>query len=99
MVMYSLTQTTVDCIGLRSVTSSARYILGKRNVLADQLSHPDPVLPTEWSLFPLVFDVICKAFGFHHMDLFVTRANVKLPLYVSLVPDPMAWKQDVFHHC
>ena len=27
---------------------------GKKNVLADQLSHPDQVLPTEWSLLSFV---------------------------------------------
>ena len=33
-----------------SVSLTARYIPGRRNVLADFLSCPDQVLPTEWSL-------------------------------------------------
>ena len=67
-------------------------------VLADQLSHPDQVLPTKWSLLPRVFDTICEVYSYPHIDLFATRANTKLPLYVSLIPDPMTWKQDAFQH-
>ena len=33
-----------------------------------------------------------------HIGLFATRANTKLPLYVSPVPDSLAWKQDAFQH-
>ena len=71
-----------------SVHLSARYIPGRMNILADQLSRPDQVLPTEWSLLPRVFEGICSIFGNPHLDLFATRANTKLPLYVSPVPDP-----------
>ena len=37
-------------------------------------------------------------FGRPHLDLFATQANTKIPLYMSLVWDPMAWKQDAFQH-
>ena len=75
----------------------ARYILGRKNVLADQFSLPDQILPTEWSLLPWVFEGICNVFGRPHLDLFATRTNMKLLLYMSLVPDPLAWKQDALH--
>ena len=55
----------------------------KKDILADQLSHPGQVLPTEWSLLPQIFSVICKVYGHLHMNLFVTKANTKLLLYVS----------------
>ena len=74
-----------------------RYIPGRKNVLANQLSHPDHVLPTEWSLLPLVFKGICNIFSSPHISLFATWANTKLPLYVSPVIDPLAWKQDALH--
>ena len=74
---------------------SARYFLGKKHVLADQLSRPNQVLPTEWSLLPRVFNAVCKVFDCPIMDLLATQANVKLPLYVSQVPDSMAWKQHI----
>ena len=80
------------------VSLMARYILGTRNVLADQFSHPEQVLPTEWSRLPRVFEGICWVFGCPHFDLFATRANAKLLLYIPLVPDLMAWKLDAFQH-
>ena len=39
---------------------------------------------------------ICELFSHPHVDLIATRVNTKTPLYVSPVPDPMAWKQDAF---
>ena len=32
------------------------------------------------------------------VDLFMTGKNPKLPICVSLVPDPMAWNKDAFQH-
>ena len=83
---------------LHSVTLTAQYILGKKNILAYQLSRPDEVLPKERSLLPRVFKAICGVFGCPHLNLFVTRVNTRLPLYISPVPDLMAWKQDAFQH-
>ena len=39
-----------DGVHHHSVWLEARYIPGKNNILADQLSRPDQILPTEWSL-------------------------------------------------
>ena len=41
---------------------------------------PDLVFPTEWSLLPKVCDAICEVFNRPHIDLFVMRASIKLPL-------------------
>ena len=73
---------------------SVQYIPSKKNVLADQLSRLNLVLPTEWSLLPRMFVAVCKVFGHPHLNLFTTRANMKLPLYVSPVPE--TWNQDTF---
>ena len=67
---------------------------GKSNIPANQLSHPDQVLPTRWSLLPWVFDAICAVDVWPLIYLFSTRANAKLPLYMSPVSNPTAWKQD-----
>ena len=74
------------------VQLEARYIPGKKNVLANQLSWPNQVLLTEWSLLPGVFKGICHVFGCRHLDLSATRANTKLLLYISTILDPLAWK-------
>ena len=31
-----------------------------------------------------------------HKGLFAARANSKLPMYVSPIPDPMSWREDAF---
>ena len=53
MTMSRLVLEVIACSELYIVTLSTRYILGKNNILADQQSHSDQVLPTEWSLLPL----------------------------------------------
>ena len=56
----------------------------------EQLNRLDQILLTEWFLLPRVFDGIYREFGRPHL-------TNKLPFYVSLVPEPLAWKQDVLH--
>ena len=80
-----------------SIHLESRYIPGRRNMRVDQSSCPDQILPTELSLLLHVFDGIGQEFGLPHLDLFASRANNKPLLYVSPVPDPLAWKQDALH--
>ena len=61
----------------------ARHIPGCLNVMADLLSRSNQVQSTEWSLHPQMFKQICHKWFTPHVDLFVTRLNHKLPLYVS----------------
>ena len=63
------------------VSISVRCIPGK-NILVDQLSCPDKILPIEWSLPPQVFENICRKLSSPVVDLFATRMNSKLPIYV-----------------
>ena len=76
----------------------ARYLPGESNVLADLLSRRGQVLGTEWSLHPQVARSLLRIWGSPSIDLFATCLNAKLPLYCSLVPDPQAVFQDMFHH-
>ena len=74
---------------------------GKEYYVVDQLNnlgHPNQVLLADWSHLPRMSNAICMVFGHLYIDLFAMRANMKLS-YVSLVPDPMAWKQDPWHPC
>ena len=76
------------------ITLKARHIPWCLNVMADLLSRSNQVQSTEWSLHPQVFKQICQKWFTTHVDLFATRLNHKLPLYVSPVPYPNAWDID-----
>ena len=74
----------------KQATLKARHIPGRLNVVADKLSRLGQTIQTEWSLLPQVFEAICCRWHRPQIDLFATRFNNKLPLFVSPFPDPMA---------
>ena len=76
------------------VTLKARHIQGWQSVVADKLSRLGQTIQTEWSLIQEVFQVICSRWHRPQIDLFATRFNNKLPLFVSLVPDSLATALD-----
>ncbi|MBV2113508.1 MAG: reverse transcriptase-like protein [Candidatus Thiodiazotropha sp. (ex Ctena orbiculata)] len=67
-----------------------RHIPGKFNILADRLSRVTKPIKTEWSLKQSVVNTICQMTNFPNIDLFATRLNHKMPLYVSPIPDSQA---------
>ena len=81
------------CTG-KQVTLKAQHIPGRLNVVADKLSRLGQTIQTEWSLLPEVFQALCNRWHQPQIDLFATRFNNKLPLFVSPVPDPMATAVD-----
>ena len=66
------------------VTLKARHIPGRLSVVADKLSRLDQTTQTEWSLLQEVFQAICNRWHWPQIDLFATRFNNKLPLFVSV---------------
>ena len=58
-VMSNLALEVVLWTEIHSVNLMVRYIPGKKYILADQLSHPDQFLPTEWPLLPWVSNAAC----------------------------------------
>ena len=92
--LSTLTATLLLWCRDREVTLSIRHIPGRLNVLADALSRGDQILHTEWSLNPQVFRDVTQVFSKPHVDLFATRWNHKLDVFVSPVPDPQAWAID-----
>ena len=74
----------------RKVTLKARHIPGRLNVIVDKLSRLNQTIQTEWSLLPDVFQRLCSKWHRPQIDLFATRFNHKLPLFVSPVPDTLA---------
>lgn len=78
----------------KEINLQAQHLAGVMNVLADQLSRQKQILHTEWSLDQKVFDTLCLQLFKPQIDLFATRMNHKLPLFVSPVPDPLAIETD-----
>ena len=76
------------------IVLSVKHIPGRLNVLADNLSRRHQTLPTEWTLEQSIVNAICDSLASPLVDLFATRLNNRLPLYVSPVPDPAAWATD-----
>ena len=81
----------------KQVTLKTRHIPGRLNVVADKLSRLGQTIQTEWSLLPEVFQTICSRWHRPQIDLFATRFNNKLPLFVSPVPDPLAAAVDALN--
>ena len=73
---------------------SAVHVQGKANCLADLLSRPGTIVQTEWTLVHHALLPVWEKFGKPHIDLFATRFNARLPIFVSPVPDPQAWAVD-----
>ena len=85
--MCRLTQ-IISWSKLHVVTIIARYILGKDNVLADQLSCPVQLLPIE-RLCLLWFYMVSSRSTAIPMSLFAPKVNTKLPIYIH--PFQILW--------
>ena len=72
---------------------TACHIARVRNVVADGLSRNKP-LSSEWSLDRASFRWLCNQVFRPKIDLFATRENHQLPMYVSPIPDPLATATD-----
>jgi hypothetical protein len=81
---------------VNNITLRCRYIAGKLNVLADQLSRPNQILASEWSMSNRVLDRVWQIWDKPVLDLFATHLNHKMTSYVSPVPDPGALQVDAF---
>ena len=64
----------------QDIVIRVRHIPGKFNILADRLSRLDKPIKTEWALDQTVANSVLN---FPNVDLFATRFNHRLPLYVS----------------
>ena len=71
-----------------------KHIPGRFNTLADRMSRMDKPIATEWSLNQEIANKIFQIMDFPSIDLFATRLNHRLPLYVSPIPDQKALSID-----
>ena len=72
----------------------AKHIPGRLNILADRMSRIDKPISTEWSLNQEIANKIFQIMGFPSIDLFATRMNHRLPIYVSPIPDQVVLSID-----
>ena len=72
----------------------AKHIPGRFNTLADRMSRIDKPISTEWSLNQEIANKIFQIMDFPSIDLFATRLNHRLPIYVSPIPDQKALSID-----
>ena len=72
----------------------AKHIPGRFNTLADRMSRVGKRISTEWSLNQEIANKIFQIMDFPSIDLFATRLNHRLPLYVSPIPDQKALSID-----
>ena len=79
----------------RDIVLSAAHIRGVANAEADRLSR-DTKVNTEWMLKHSIFQGLMKYFGVPSIDLFASRINCQLPIYISWRPDPHACDIDAF---
>ena len=71
-----------------------KHIPGRFNTLVDRMSRIDKPISTEWSLNQEIANKIFQIMDFPSIDLFATRLNHRLPLYVSPIPDQKALSID-----
>ena len=83
----------VSAVGNQGWFLTVVHVKGTSNVLADALSRDRPIA-TEWELDTNSFQWILSLSVRPHVDLFATRENHKLPMYVSPILDKMAIGMD-----
>ena len=71
-----------------------KHIPGRFNTLADRMSRIDKPISTEWPLNQEIANKIFQIMDFPSIDLFATRLNHRLPIYVSPIPDQKALSID-----
>ncbi|XP_068212533.1 uncharacterized protein [Palaemon carinicauda] len=96
--LCSLTLEFLEWAEREQIKISARFIPGKRNVLADGLSRVGQVVGSKWSLHPEVAKALIQKWDSPVIDLFATILNAQLPVFCSPVPDPGAAFEDAFQH-
>ena len=79
----------------RNILLSAEYLPGSLNGQADWESRHSSDT-SDWQLDKSLFQAINQRWGPLEMDLFASRHNAQLSLYVSWKPDPFAMAVDAF---
>ena len=87
LYLHELTMELFAWADERNIYLSAAHIPGVDNVVADAESRVRN-MDTEWMLTKSVFARLNDLWGPFDVDLFASRINAQLPVYVSWRPDP-----------
>lgn len=79
----------------RNIFVSASFIPGLSNLNADFNSRNFSD-STEWMLKIEIFQRLCLQTFFPDIDLFASRLNYQVAMFVSWFPEPGAWRYDAF---
>ena len=94
---FTLLRLTVELLlwlEAQNIIVRARHIPGCLNVIADHLSRPNQLIPTEWSLHPRIVRRIFRVWGTPEVDMFASLSNSHLPRLMSPIPEPRALAVD-----
>ena len=90
VILYSLAREVLLIARELHIFLRVKHIPGDRNALADLLSRKDKVVHTEWTLVQSMVDTIFNIWDKPNDDLFATRLNNRLLVFVSPMADPLA---------
>ena len=93
LLLNSIAQRILRWAENLQVVISPQFIMGKHNVLADSLSHPNQILGSEWALKREVFQDLCRKWPVS-IDLFATSRNHRCSIYFSPYHDHSALGTD-----
>ncbi len=88
--MLEITQKFFQWLEITSITLKCLCLANRLNVQADSLSRDHKVQLTDWSLYAEILLRNWVIWRKPHIELFATKENHNLPLYVSPIPDQVA---------
>ncbi len=88
--MLGVTQILYQWLEKHRIHIRCRHVPGRLNIIADGLSRETQVANTEWSIHPEVLKTLWQVWDKPLVDMFATKDNCKMSLYVSPIPDSQA---------
>jgi len=92
--MWSETKRLLQLAETNSWTLVSKHVPGRLNIVADQLSRRGQCQQTEWELHQDAARALFQRWGTPNIDMFATKINRKLPVFISPVVDDEALEVD-----
>ena len=95
-LLNGLSRSIWDWCIMHNIHISAESVPGSCNVIADNFSREDSAR-LEWSLNNSIFNKLIDLVFKPDIDLFASRLNKKLPMFVSWYPEPGCYAVNAFN--